>query len=61
MFFDPLWLVFAGPALFLALYAQLRVSRTYGKYSNVGNMRGITGLTAAKALLASQGPFTTWL
>lgn len=55
MFFDPLWLVFAGPALLLALYAQFKISSTYGKYSKVGNMRGITGLAAAKSLLASQG------
>lgn len=55
MFLDPLWLVFAGPALLLALYAQLKISRTYGRYSKVGNMRGITGQAAAKILLASQG------
>ena len=55
MFFDPLWLLFAGPALLLALFAQMRISNTYGKYSKVGNMRGITGLAVAKTLLASQG------
>lgn len=55
MFFDPLWLLFAGPALLLALLAQMRISNTYGKYSKVGNMRGITGLAVAKSLLASQG------
>lgn len=55
MFFDPLWLLFAGPALLLALFAQMRISNTYGKYSKVGNMRGITGLAVAKSLLASQG------
>ena len=55
MFFDPMWLVFVGPALLLALYAQMKISSTYGKYSKVGNMRGITGLQAAKSLLVSQG------
>lgn len=55
MFFDPLWLLFAGPALLLALYAQLRITGAYGKYSKITNMRGITGLTAARTLLASQG------
>lgn len=55
MFVDPLWLLFAGPALLLALLAQMRISNTYGKYSKVGNMRGITGLAVAKSLLASQG------
>jgi Zn-dependent membrane protease YugP len=33
----------------------MRISNTYGKYSKVGNMRGITGLAVAKSLLASQG------
>lgn len=55
MFFDPLWLVFAGPALLLAIYAQIRVSGTYGKYAKIANMRGITGVAAAKSLLASEG------
>ena len=55
MFFDPMWLVFVGPALLLALYAQMKISSTYGKYSKVGNMRGITGLQAAKSRLVSQG------
>lgn len=55
MFFDPLWLVFAGPALLLALYAQIKISGTYGKYSKIGNMRGLTGLAAARSLLQSQG------
>ncbi|HLE81467.1 MAG TPA: zinc metallopeptidase [Dehalococcoidia bacterium] len=50
-----MWLVFVGPALLLALYAQMKISSTYGKYSKVGNMRGITGLQAAKSLLVSQG------
>ncbi len=55
MFFDPLWLVFAGPALLLALFAQMKISGTYGKYSKIGNMRGLTGLAAARSLLQSQG------
>ncbi|MDP2660550.1 MAG: zinc metallopeptidase [Dehalococcoidia bacterium] len=55
MFFDPLWLVFAGPALLLALYAQVRVSGTFSKYGKIANMRGITGQAAARSLLASQG------
>src|SRR3990170_4985177 len=50
-----MWLVFVGPALLLALYAQMKISSTYGKYSKVANMRGITGLQAAKSLLVSQG------
>lgn len=55
MFFDPLWLLFAAPALLLAVYAQAKIARTYGKYSKVANMRGISGADAAQSLLVSQG------
>ena len=37
MFFDPMYFVFALPALLLALYAQARVRSTYARYSRVPN------------------------
>ena len=54
-FFDPLYLLFAAPALILALFAQARVSGTYGKFSKVRNIRGITGAEAAQHLLRAKG------
>ncbi len=54
-FFDPLYLLFAGPALLLALYAQMRVRSAYNKYSQVRNTRNVTGLQAAQYLLRANG------
>jgi hypothetical protein len=45
------YLLFAMPALLLALYAQHRVRSAYGKYSRIRNMVGISGLEAARRLL----------
>jgi len=49
------YLIFALPALLLALYAQWKVKSTYSRYSQVPNARGITGQEAARILLRSAG------
>lgn len=54
-FFDPLYLLFALPPLALMIYAQIKVRSTYGKFSKLRNMRGVTGLEVARTLLHSQG------
>jgi Zn-dependent membrane protease YugP len=54
-FFDPLFLVFSLPALALALYAQWRVRSAYGKWLQVPNRRQVSGLDAARQLLAING------
>jgi Zn-dependent membrane protease YugP len=56
-FFDPLYLLFAAPALLLALYAQMRVSSAYNKYSQIRNARNIPGVAAAQYLLRANGLF----
>ena len=53
--FDPRYLIFALPALLLALYAQMRVKTTYDRYSRKPNRRGISGAEAARILLRSMG------
>ncbi len=50
-FFDPMYFVFALPALILAFYAQWRVQSAYNKWLRVRNARGLTGMQAAKMLL----------
>ena len=50
-FFDPMYFVFALPALILAFYAQWRVKSAYNKWLRVRNARGLTGMQAAKMLL----------
>ncbi len=53
--FDPLYLVFALPALLLGFYAQFKVQWAYNKYLRVPNRRGLSGLEAARYLLAASG------
>jgi Zn-dependent membrane protease YugP len=54
-FFDPMYLVFALPALLLAFYAQWKVKSAYSRYSQVRNMRGVTGVQVARSLLDAEG------
>ena len=55
MFLDPMYLLFAAPALILMLYAQWRVSSTYKKYSKIPNMQKKTGADMALLLLRANG------
>mgnify|MGYP000859085274 CR=1 FL=1 len=55
MFFDPLYFIFALPALILGLYAQFKVKSAFSKYSRVRNTTGITGAQAARRILDSNG------
>jgi uncharacterized protein len=54
-FLDPMYFVFALPALLLAFYAQWKVQWAYRKYGEEPNMRGLTGVEAARILLGSAG------
>lgn len=54
-YFDPLYFVFLVPGLLLALWAQMQVKSAYGKYTKVGNSRGITGQQAAGQLMPALG------
>jgi Zn-dependent membrane protease YugP len=55
MFFDPMYFILIGPGLLLMLWAQSRVRGTYKKWSNVANMRRMTGAQAARLVLDSNG------
>ncbi len=52
-FFDPMYLVFAVPALLFAFYAQMKVQGAYNKWLKVANTRGMTGQDAARYLLSA--------
>ncbi len=54
-FFDPLYLLFAMPAMLLAMFAQWKVSSAYSKYTQVRNARNLTGEQVAANLLRSNG------
>jgi Zn-dependent membrane protease YugP len=54
-FFDPLWLLFAIPGLLLGIWAQVKLSHAYGKYSKVPVESGMTGAEAAREILDQAG------
>jgi Zn-dependent membrane protease YugP len=53
---DYWWL--AIPGILLGLYAQFKLSSVYGKYTRIGNSRGMTGAEAAREVLDSAGLHT---
>ena len=55
LFMDPLYLLVVGPAMLLALFAQIKVKGAYARFSRVATRRGLTGAQAAARILASQG------
>lgn len=55
MYFDPLYFVFALPALALSLWASWRTRSTFKKYSQVRTARGLTGAQAAQEMLRGAG------
>src|SRR3972149_5342231 len=54
LFYDPTFILLL-PALALALYAQLKVSRTFNRYAQVPSARGMTGAGVAAELLRRRG------
>ncbi len=55
MFFDPLYFLFMLPPLILMIYAQIKVSSTFNKYSKIPNMQNMTGSQAAQLLIRNNG------
>lgn len=53
--YDPLYWVFLLPPLLLGLYAQYKVKTTFSKYLRVPNSRRISGVEAARTMLAASG------
>ena len=54
-FLDPLWLSFMIPGLLLGIWAQIKLSHAYGKYSKVPVESGMTGAEAAREILDQAG------
>lgn len=55
MFFDPVYFLFVGPFLLIAMWASSRVKSTFRKYSQVGVRSGMTGAQAAAAVARAAG------
>ena len=53
--FDPLYWYFAIPGLLLGIWAQIKLSSAYGKYSQVPVESGMTGAEAAREILDRAG------
>ncbi len=52
---DMTYIILVMPALFFAMYAQMKVNSTFGRYSTVGNRRGYTGAQVARKILDMNG------
>ena len=53
--FSPLYWLFALPGLLLGIWAQIKLSSAYGKYSQVPVESGLTGAQAARTILNQAG------
>ena len=53
--FDPVYWLFAIPGLLLGIWAQIKLSHAYGKYSQVPVESGMTGAEAAREILDRAG------
>jgi len=54
-FFDPMYLLFAMPALLLAMFAQWKVKSAYDKYTKIRNAKNLTGVQVAQYLMRANG------
>lgn len=55
LYFDPMYLLFAAPALVLAMFAQWKVGATYSKFTKIRNAKNLTGVQVAQYLLRANG------
>ncbi len=54
-YFNPLYWLFALPGLLIGIWAQIKLSSAYGKYSQVPVDSGMTGAQAAREILDQAG------
>ena len=55
MIFDPLYLLIILPGILIGIWAQIKLSSAYGKYSQVPVESGLTGAQAARKILNQAG------
>ncbi len=56
-YYDPYYWVILLPAILISVYAQIKVSGTFRRYSAVPSRRGMTGEQAAQAVLRAHGVY----
>jgi Zn-dependent membrane protease YugP len=54
-YFDPTYWLFLIPGLLIGIWAQIKLSHAYGKYSKVPVESGMTGAEAAREILDRAG------
>ncbi len=54
-YYDTIYWILLIPVLLLSVYAQIRVSSSFSRYSRERNRRGVTGAQAAYEVLRSHG------
>lgn len=54
-YWNPMYFVFALPAMLLGMWAQFKVQSAFKKYSQVRNMVGMSGADIARRMLDSSG------
>ena len=54
-YYDAVYWILLLPVLILSVYAQIKVSSSFNKYSKARNRRGITGAQAAYGVLRANG------
>lgn len=55
MFFDPMYFLYVGPAILLAMWAQFRVKSAYAQASQYGPRSGLSGAETAQRILNAYG------
>jgi Zn-dependent membrane protease YugP len=55
MFFDPMYFVYVGPAILLALWAQVKVKSAYANASRIRPRSGLSGAETAQRILNAYG------
>lgn len=54
-YYDSYYLLLVIPAMLLAMWAQMKMSGTFKRYSQINNTRGYTGARAAREILDRNG------
>lgn len=54
-YFDPMYLVYVGPAILVSLWAQIKVKSAYAQAGRIASRSGMTGAQTAQRILNSYG------
>lgn len=56
-YFDRYYWILIVPAMIFAMWAQMRVSSTFNRYSKVGSARGLSAAQVCRQILDENGLF----